>query len=203
MPGWVPGKAPAAISAAGKLHGDAMGIGFAMRTRLQRRGTAFLIALFVPFAANGGPYRYWQEEFLCVPPPVIVYPASEHALYFPNRLPAGRVPYPVAGSREAFYFYDFVNRPYPFTPEPIWREMFPGIQRRIEIEQLTIGVPGQAAGELNYHASFRAKSRAEAAADKAEFAARRTEEVLRRINAMMEQSQRSTQTSSSAAVKNE
>lgn len=50
-----------------------------------------------------------------------------------------------------YYFYDYVNHPYPFTPEPIWRQMFRGMRERIEAEERVFGVPGQSAVELEYY----------------------------------------------------
>lgn len=55
------------------------------------------------------------------------------------------------GVPEPYYFYDYINKPYPLYPEPIWRQMFPGIYARIEAEKRAFGVPGQSAKELDYH----------------------------------------------------
>ena len=50
-----------------------------------------------------------------------------------------------------YYFYDYVNKPFPHYPEPIWRQMFPSLYERIEAERRAFGVPGQSARELEYH----------------------------------------------------
>lgn len=59
--------------------------------------------------------------------------------------------YPAEQAPAGFYFYDYLNRPYPFTPDPIWRQMFRGMQERIEAERRVFGVPGQSAVELEYY----------------------------------------------------
>ncbi len=48
------------------------------------------------------------------------------------------------------YFIDPVNRRSSLTPEPVWREMFPGIHRRMEIEAQVYGRPGRVERELRY-----------------------------------------------------
>jgi hypothetical protein len=90
-----------------------------------------VVAPPIPFDA---PDVYLQDRYVPVP---------NYAYRF--------VPYPTHFQRGHYYFWDYVNRPYAFTPEPIWREMFRGIRERIGVEIHAIGVPGQAAGEYNYY----------------------------------------------------
>jgi hypothetical protein len=54
-----------------------------------------------------------------------------------------------------YYLYDYVNRASALTPEPVWRNMFPGIRDRMEAEMRMFGTVGQSAGEVNYHRAFR------------------------------------------------
>lgn len=49
------------------------------------------------------------------------------------------------------YFYDYVNRSFPFTPLPIWREMFSSLDERQMAEERAFGVPGESARERYYH----------------------------------------------------
>lgn len=52
------------------------------------------------------------------------------------------------------YTYDPVNRRNPFTPEPVWRDMFPSIHERAIVEERTFGVPGAADHERRYWRSW-------------------------------------------------
>lgn len=63
-----------------------------------------------------------------------------------------------AGS--SYYLYDYMNRPYTLTPEPIWRQIFPGVPARIEAERRAFGVPGQTAREVQYYINAYRKQRA-------------------------------------------
>src|SRR5438128_10591148 len=112
-----------------------------------RKSTTASLALSVVSAlfffssiANAQPPFHWQGSIYAVPPPVVAYDVYDP---YPSR-----VPYPIQSAPGYFYFYDPVNRPFAFTPEPIWRAMFPGIKARISTEELILGVPGQAAKEL-------------------------------------------------------
>ena len=69
-------------------------------------------------------------------------------------IPAEQVPNVTFNGAEEvvpYYFYDYVNKPFPIYPEPIWRQMFPSLYQRIEAERRAFGVPGQSARELDYH----------------------------------------------------
>lgn len=153
---------------------------------------AFLLFAFASPGLRADSPVHWQDEVAYLPAPVygtVVVPASERALFYPNRLPASRVPYRTADG--SLYFYDFINRPYPFTPEPIWRTMFMGMRDRIALEEHTLGVPGQAAREYLYYRSFLALDPGDAAVRKAEAAARKAEEAAQRaIDAAIERADR-------------
>ena len=62
-----------------------------------------------------------------------------------------------------YQLYDVVNRPNPLTPEPVWREMFPGIRRRIVAERREFGVDGQSGRELRYWRRYEQRVLPEAA----------------------------------------
>jgi len=56
---------------------------------------------------------------------------------------------------QRYYLYDYVNRPNPLTPEPVWRDMFPGLRGRIEAERRSFGVSGQSGREALYWRELR------------------------------------------------
>lgn len=58
--------------------------------------------------------------------------------------------YSYDGTPPRYYLYDYVNRPNPLTPEPIWRDMFPGLRGRIQAERRAFGVSGQSGREALY-----------------------------------------------------
>ena len=79
--------------------------------------------------------------------------------YYETYIPAptdtvNRIPYPIRSAPGYYYYYDPVNRSYPFTPEPIWRAMFPGIRGRIQAEVREFGTPGVTLSELAYWQSL-------------------------------------------------
>ncbi|MEA3187692.1 MAG: hypothetical protein QOD99_1522 [Chthoniobacter sp.] len=51
--------------------------------------------------------------------------------------------------------YDYVNRANRLTPEPVWREMFPGIHARIAAERRQFGISGEARREQLYWREYR------------------------------------------------
>jgi hypothetical protein len=84
------------------------------------------------------------------PPPPLRY---QH--YYQSYIPAqtdtfNRIPYPIPSAPYFYYYYDPVNRSYPFTPDPIWRAMFPGIREHLRAEERAFGTPGETANELAY-----------------------------------------------------
>ncbi len=96
-----------------------------------------------------------------VPPPVVLtdYNFFGDAVGHP---PLDRVLYPIQSQPGYSYFYDAVNRPYAFTPKPIWVDQFPGLDDRAGAEVRMFGVPGQSVRERLYHQrAYRALLRAE------------------------------------------
>ncbi len=116
--------------------------------------------------AGAQPPLRWLD-FDQVPAPITAgTPGSVSA--FQGSVPQGLVPYGIAGEPGFFLFYDPVNRPYSFTPDPIWRAMFRGIRERIAVETRAVGVPAQAGAEFDYYtAFFEAREKARAAREAA------------------------------------
>ncbi len=85
-----------------------------------------------------------------VPPPVVLtdYDFFGGAVGHP---PLDHVLYPIQSQPGYSYFYDAVNRPFAFTPKPIWVAQFPGIDDRASAEVRMFGVPGQSVRERVYH----------------------------------------------------
>lgn len=95
------------------------------------------------------PYQDYSQDYVPYQNPV------PYQNYIPAPADtANRIPYPILSSPGFYYYYDPINRAYPFTPEPIWRAMFPGIGARMEAEAREFGVPGMTANELAYWRSF-------------------------------------------------
>jgi hypothetical protein len=95
-------------------------------------------------------------------------PPPRYPRYYPDYIPArtdtfNRIPYPVPSAPYFYYYYDPVNRSYPFTPAPVWREMFPGIREHLRAEERAFGSAGETANELAYwrYLRLRAQSRAQ------------------------------------------
>jgi len=132
-----------------QLNSRHAGLRFVMKAKAVAVAAGVCFALFHSAAiANDLP------DGAVVPPPL---PLDDVDVYFQQRyVPPPNyvyrfVPYPTHFQRGHYYLWDYLNRPYSFTPEPIWREMFRGIRERIATEVHAIGVPGQAAGEYNYY----------------------------------------------------
>lgn len=91
-----------------------------------------------------------EDSVAIVPPPVVLtdYNFYGDAVGHP---PLDRVLYPIQSQPGYSYFYDAVNRPYAFTPKPIWVDQFPGIDDRASAEVRMYGVPGQSVRERLYH----------------------------------------------------